>query len=76
MPGGVVQRFTGGNVYWTPATGAQVVKGAILGEWGRRGWERSRLGWPVGEEVPVAGGVRQQFQGGALTWTAATGRVA
>ncbi|WP_380171177.1 M12 family metallo-peptidase [Kineococcus sp. DHX-1] len=76
LPGGVVQRFTGGNVYWTPATGAQVVKGAILGEWGRRGWERSRLGWPVGEEVPVAGGVRQQFQGGTLTWTAATGRVA
>ncbi|MEW1956544.1 M12 family metallo-peptidase [Kineococcus sp. NPDC059986] len=74
--GGVVQRFSGGNVYWSPAAGAQVVRGAVLGEYGRRGWEGSRLGFPVGEEVPAPGGVRQQFQGGTLTWTAATGRVA
>jgi len=73
--GGVLQFFTGGTQYWSPTTGAQIVKGALAGEWGRRGWENSHLGYPVTDEYPVVGGMQQRFAGGVLTWNAATGQV-
>jgi uncharacterized protein with LGFP repeats len=77
---GGVQQFSGGNAYarWDPAVGAYrtaTVRGAFLSAWGAMGWEGSSLGYPVSEEFPVAGGVRQTFQGGALEWNAATGAV-
>lgn len=75
LPGGVVQRFVGTFVYWTPGTGVATVGGAIRDEFARRGWENSALGFPVGDEYPVAGGMQQRFQHGVLTWNAATGRV-
>jgi hypothetical protein len=74
--GGCRQSFQGGSVFWSPASGAHPVNGAIRTRWGQLGWERGRLGYPV--EAPRtlhAGNVSQRFQGGSLTWTAATGQV-
>ncbi|NAZ82978.1 hypothetical protein GTR02_14255 [Kineococcus sp. R8] len=73
--GGVVQRYLGGLVYWTPATGPQAVQGAVLARYAALGWENSALGYPVGAEFAVRGGVRQEFQRGRLTVDPATGRV-
>ncbi|WP_432534248.1 LGFP repeat-containing protein [Kineococcus arenarius] len=52
-----------------------LVKGAIRDHWASAGWENSRFGYPTGEEVPVPGGVRQDFEHGSLTYTWATGQV-
>jgi hypothetical protein len=73
--GGAFNHFQRGSVYWSPATGAQVVKGAILDKWGRTGWESGFLGYPVaGEFGPLrAGGYGQHFQGGSVYWSPATG---
>ncbi|MCZ2836414.1 PQQ-dependent sugar dehydrogenase [Modestobacter sp. VKM Ac-2985] len=72
---GRYNHFEGGSVYWTPGTGAQQVEGAIRARWAALGWETSYLGYPTSDEYPVPGGRRSDFQGGSITWDAATGRV-
>ncbi|SHG85565.1 reprolysin-like metallopeptidase [Geodermatophilus nigrescens] len=73
--GGCLQRFQGGALYWSPATGAHpVVPGPVAERWGALGWERG-LGYPLEPERAVVGGRSQRFQGGTLTWTQATGEV-
>lgn len=72
---GRFNHFEGGSVYWTPATGAHEVHGAIRARWQNRGWERSYLGYPTSDEFDVPGGRRSTFQHGDITWTAATGQV-
>ncbi|WP_432483589.1 CAP domain-containing protein [Kineococcus esterisolvens] len=73
--GGRVQRFSRGLVYWTPKLGAHEVHGAFARHYAAQGWENGSLGYPRTGERPVRGGVRQEFQGGTLTWDRATGRV-
>lgn len=65
----------GGSVYWTPATSAHAVYGAIRVRWSQLGWERSALGYPLTDEYAVTGGRRNDFQHGSITWLAATGAV-
>ncbi|MGY1841151.1 MULTISPECIES: LGFP repeat-containing protein [unclassified Modestobacter] len=72
---GRFNHFEGGSVYWTPGTGAHQIEGAIRDRWAALGWERSYLGYPTSDEYPVPGGRRSDFQGGSLTWNAATGEV-
>ncbi len=73
--GGCLQHFQGGSIYWSPATGAQPVNGAIRGRWGQLGWENGYLGYPLA--APVCGlrdgGCRQDFQGGLIFWSAGSG---
>ena len=64
--GGYGQHFAGGSVYWSPAGGAAVVRGAIRDRWAGLGWENSWLGYPTGEEFGVRGGIVQRFQGGLV----------
>lgn len=72
--GGVMQPFEKGNVYWSPATSAQMVRGGVGTYWGGQGWERGRLGYPVSPEKSLArGGVVQSFQGGHVYWSPAGG---
>jgi len=61
--------------YWSPATGAQEVHGAILGRWLSTGAETGSLGYPVTDEYAVPGGRRSDFQRGSLVWDAANGNV-
>ncbi len=77
MPDGVgrASHFQGGAIYWTPATGAHEVHGAIIGTWRSTGWERGPLGYPVTDEFGMPDGVGRAgfFQGGAIYWTPPTG---
>ncbi|NUU20598.1 MAG: hypothetical protein HOV68_03640 [Streptomycetaceae bacterium] len=72
---GAYTHFQGGSVYWSAPTGAHALFGAIKDRWAARGWENSYLGYPTSEEFAVPGGVRQNFQGGYVVWTASTGAV-
>ncbi|PPK90897.1 LGFP repeat-containing protein [Kineococcus xinjiangensis] len=71
--GGALQRFQGGLVYWSPGTGAQAVRGAILDAYGRTGFENGRLGYPVSSEQGLRGGAFAHFQGGSVYWSSAHG---
>ncbi|MCZ7459714.1 DUF2599 domain-containing protein [Streptomyces sp. WMMC940] len=64
------QEFAGGTIYWSAASGAHPVWGAIGGKWGALGWEGGKLGYPVDDERtnPDGVGKRQQFQGGTVYW--------
>jgi uncharacterized protein with LGFP repeats len=75
LPGGAFNHFSGGSVYWSPTTGAHVVRGAIRDRWAALGWEAGSLGYPTSDEYDVKGGKRSDFQRGSITWNAATGRV-
>jgi hypothetical protein len=71
--GGAVNHFQGGSIYWSPATGAHAVKGAIRDRWASLGWENGFLGFPTTGEVAVRGGAVTHFQGGSVYWSPATG---
>ncbi|WP_405015866.1 DUF2599 domain-containing protein [Kitasatospora sp. NBC_00070] len=62
--------FVGGSIYWTAATGAHPVWGAVRDKWGGLGWENGRLGFPTDDELtnPDGQGRRQQFEGGTVYW--------
>ncbi|WP_324192509.1 alpha/beta hydrolase-fold protein [Nocardia transvalensis] len=72
---GRYQTFQDGSVYWTPQTGAQVVRGAILAEWARQGYERGPAGYPTAPEqkTPNRDGVVQGFENGPLYFSTKTG---
>ncbi|MFE4542683.1 hypothetical protein [Arthrobacter sp. NPDC056727] len=71
--GGAYQSFQGGRIHWSPATGAHITRGGILSAWAASGYERGLLGYPTGDEYAFSGGAVQNFQGGAITWTAQAG---
>jgi uncharacterized protein with LGFP repeats len=73
LVGGAVTHFQGGSIYFSPSAGAHVVRGAIRDKWASLGWQSSRLGYPVTDEVPVAGGAATHFQGGSIYFSPATG---
>ncbi|WP_179256176.1 L,D-transpeptidase family protein [Enemella evansiae] len=52
----------GGIIIWTPRTGAYAVRGLMLEEYGRRGWEGGELGAPISNETPIPGGWAQDFE--------------
>ncbi|MDP9431064.1 MAG: polysaccharide deacetylase family protein [Actinomycetota bacterium] len=67
---GVVQSFQRGHIYWSSATGAQVVmNGPIRDRWASLGWERGVLGYPKAGVVTTAAGSWQEFTGGTIAWT-------
>ncbi|MGQ0507035.1 MAG: trypsin-like serine protease [Myxococcaceae bacterium] len=70
---GRVSHFQDGSIYWTPATGAHEVLGANKAQRQSLGWETSKRGYPISGEEEVPGGRRSRFQGGSISWTAATG---
>src|SRR4051812_10646517 len=72
---GCFNLFQNGSIYWSPATGAASVSGAIRDAWAARGWEAGGLGYPVEEPRKVTGGVSQRFQRGTLTYSTQTGTV-
>jgi uncharacterized protein with LGFP repeats len=72
---GRYNHFAHGSIYWTPATGAHEVHGLIRQKWADMGWERSSLGYPISDELPVGDnrGRYSNFQGGTIFWSAETG---
>ncbi|WP_460683260.1 hypothetical protein [Modestobacter lapidis] len=73
--GGCYQHFQGGTAMWSPATGSWAVSGVLRDGWFRMGSERGVLGYPTGAAVCGLrdGGCLQQFAGGAVYWSPATG---
>lgn len=65
---GAGQHFEGGSIYWSPATGAHEVHGAIKDKWAALGWENSFLGFPVSDEISTPDGYGRFnfFEGGAI----------
>ena len=73
--GGCFHKFSGGSIYWTPATGAYSTSGALLTSWAGTGYEVGPLGYPIREPVCglADGGCSQKFKGGVLLTSPATG---
>ena len=72
---GRYQHFQSGSIFWSSATGAHPVGGAIRNKWASLGWERSWLGYPRAGEFVITNGRRQNFQYGYITWNRTTGVV-
>ncbi|MGP0221748.1 GDSL-type esterase/lipase family protein [Paenarthrobacter sp. NCHU4564] len=71
--GGSAQHYQRGTIVWSPGTGAKALAGAIRGYWNATGGQNGALGYPVSEEYRQASFAYQQFQGGTVYWSAATG---
>ena len=72
VPGGRGNSFAGGDVLWSPTTGAHSVYGAIDGRYRQMGGPASALGLPTGDEGDVPNGRAVSFQGGTVAWSATT----
>lgn len=70
---GRFSHFEHGSIYWTPQTGPHEVHGAIRDLWGTMGFERSKLHYPVSDEMGMPGGRLSRFEGGEIDWTPAGG---
>ncbi|MEJ7595482.1 MAG: hypothetical protein WKF77_28535 [Planctomycetaceae bacterium] len=69
-------RFQGGMIYSTPATGAHEIHGDILGKWESLGFERSFLGYPKTDEIDFPEGGRvSAFERGTIYWWPDTGAI-
>jgi uncharacterized protein with LGFP repeats len=55
-------------IFWTPDTGAHVVRGAINAAWDKLGGSAGTLGVPAEDEVYKGDVVSQKFTGGELSW--------
>jgi len=71
--GGAVQQFERGTAYWSSATGASAVNGAVRDLYRQKGEQSGYLGFPLGTEIYEYGGVRQEFARGTAYWTSRTG---
>lgn len=60
-------------IFWTPDTGAHVVRGAINAAWDKLGGSAGVLGVPSDDEVYRGDLVVQDFTGGQLSWNRTTG---
>ncbi len=59
----------GGTIYWSEASGAHVVHGAIGDKWGTLGHERGKLGYPTSDEVDAPDGtITQKYEHGEITF--------
>jgi hypothetical protein len=62
------------SIYWSPATGAHEIHGAIRDKWASLGWETSYLGYPLTDEIDWtdlrdhSSGRVSRFQGGSISF--------
>ncbi|TFV55103.1 cold-shock protein [Mycobacterium sp. PS03-16] len=68
-------RFQKGAMYWSPASGAAPVTGAIYQAWGALGFERGALGLPTSGEIHEPLWIKQNFQHGTLNFDRQKGTV-
>jgi subtilisin family serine protease len=73
--GGCGQHFQGGTIFSSWSTDPHAVTGAYRDKWASFGWEAGALGYPISDlSGPMRGGGRgQQFQGGSIYFSPATG---
>ncbi|ANW67688.1 hypothetical protein BCA37_13090 [Mycobacterium sp. djl-10] len=61
----------GAVIFWTPATGAWVVRGIINAAWDRLGGSSGPLGVPTGDETYSGETISQTFAGGQISYDTA-----
>jgi len=71
--GGASQQFQRGRLYWSGATGAHQISGAIGNRWLSLGGPTSGLGYPTSDDTAMGAGSGQSFANGSLYWSDATG---
>ncbi|ODR12458.1 hypothetical protein BHQ16_15760 [Mycobacterium shimoidei] len=68
--GGRCTIFQNGAIYWSPQTGAHIVRGPIRQAWEHEyGGAGGPLGYPIADEQTIPGGWRSEFQHGVITYT-------
>jgi uncharacterized protein with LGFP repeats len=70
---GQMSAFQHGRIYWSDATGAHAVIGAVLNKYLELGGPASELGLPISDEYDYESGRRSDFTGGSIYWTATEG---
>ncbi|CAN1567401.1 LGFP [Mycobacteriaceae bacterium] len=77
VPNGRTSSFSAPDmpvIFWTPDTGAIVVRGAINAAWAELGGATGTLGVPTGAQTVSGDEVTQNFSGGEISWNQATGK--
>ncbi|RKQ85915.1 LGFP repeat-containing protein [Mycolicibacterium mucogenicum 261Sha1.1M5] len=65
--GGKGQGFEAGSIYWSEATGARKVSGAVRDAFWKNGSISGLLGYPTGNQNEyLSGGIGQAFSGGSI----------
>ncbi|MBP2452941.1 LGFP repeat-containing protein [Mycolicibacterium lutetiense] len=59
-------------IFWTPSTGARVVRGAINAAWDKLGGSAGVLGVPADDEMFNGDVISQKFTGGEISWNRKT----
>ncbi|MDP9168409.1 MAG: hypothetical protein M3O32_20450, partial [Actinomycetota bacterium] len=59
-------------IFWTPDTGARVVRGAINAAWDKLGGSAGVLGVPTEDETYTGDEISQTFSGGQVVWNRRT----
>jgi hypothetical protein len=58
------------SIFWSPVSGAHVVRSGIRAHYGMLGWDGSYLGYPITDEwCSAAPECRNTFQYGTINWT-------
>lgn len=70
---GCVQSFQNGRIYSSASAGANWVHGTILTSYLALGAQTHLLAYPTSDEFVLGSGRKQNFQGGAMYWSSATG---
>jgi hypothetical protein len=67
---GSYNHFQFGSIYWHPNTGAHEVHGAIREYWASLGWELSKFGYPLTDELTTCDGTGRfnVFERGSIYW--------
>lgn len=74
---GCYRQYAGGQIIWSPNTGAQAVYfSSIGGTWRDWGGVDGRLGYPTTDETCSTTACSQMFVGGAVYWSTSTNAVA
>ncbi|QEH34998.1 LGFP repeat protein [Aquisphaera giovannonii] len=73
VAGARMNTFQHGVIYWSNATGAHVVYGAIGDRYAAMGGPAGVLGLPTSDEMNATGGRISHFQNGDLYWSPSTG---
>jgi len=74
--GGCFQNYQGGSILWSPSSGAALsTSGPIRDYWAQQGFENGPLGYPTSDPFCGLknGGCFQNYQGGTVMWSAASG---
>ena len=70
---GCYQTFQGGQIHWSPNTGAHITWGAIAAAWASQNWENGRWGYPISDEYANGNQICQNFQRLTACWSSNRG---